>query len=61
MEKVIKILMERDGLKRHEAIEFIHEAQDAMESCGYDSYQCEEIMRDYLGLEMDYLFDLIPY
>lgn len=61
MERVVEILMEREGLQRHDAIDLINEARDAMEDCNYEPYQCEEILADYLGLEPDYMFDIIGY
>lgn len=61
MNRIIKILMERDGLTYEEAAsefdyaqELIHEA---IANCEDD--QIEEIMAEELGLEMDYIFDIM--
>lgn len=56
MEKIIKILMERDEMTRQEAIRLIKETQEEiMESPD----EAEDIMLDNLGLEMDYIFDIM--
>ena len=51
--KVERILMNRDGLTLEEAREQITECREALESG--DSYAIE----DYLGLEDDYIFDIL--
>lgn len=48
-----RILMERDGLTAEEAKEQIDEAREALMNGDF------EAMADYLGLEDDYIFDLI--
>lgn len=57
MDKIINILMKRDGITREEALELIDEVKDMMEECNYDPDECEEIFMSELGLEIDY----IPY
>lgn len=57
MEKVIRILMERDDLTREEAIALIDETREEM--LAGDPWEAEEIMMDMLGLEADYILDLI--
>lgn len=57
MNKVVKILVERDGITRREAEELVKETRDALSSC--DPWEAEEIISDYLGLELDYLFDIL--
>lgn len=57
MDKIINILMKRDGITREEALELIGEVKDMMEECNYDPDECEEIFMSELGLEIDY----IPY
>ena len=56
MEKVIKILMERDEMSREEAKELIEETYEAIMA---DPDSAEETMMDMLGLEMDYIFDIM--
>ena len=53
MTKVEKILMERDGLTLEEAREQIEDCVEALENGDY--YAIE----DYLGLEDDYIFDIL--
>ena len=48
-----KILMERDGLTKEEARELMNECIEAFLN-GDD-----EAIQDYLGLEDDYIFDLL--
>lgn len=57
--RVVRILMERDELMLAEAIELVEEAQAEMYECNYDPEECEGILADTLGLELDYLFDLL--
>lgn len=59
MEEIIEILMKRDNNTREEAKLRIDEVKDLMESCSYDTDECEMIMRELLGLEMDYIDYLI--
>lgn len=54
MEKVIKILMRRDGILRTEAVDLIDEAREVMLTEGTD-----DAMMDILGLEPDYLMDIL--
>lgn len=56
MEKVIKILMDRDDLTREEAIELIDECREQMIEEGSD-----EAIQDVLGLEPDYIMDILGY
>ena len=55
MERIIEILMRRDGMTRDEAIELIEETKEEILA---DSDNGCEIIEDMLGLEPDYLFDL---
>lgn len=59
MEKVIKILMERDGLSKTEAKALVLEVREMIYQCGGSIVEAEEIMLEELGLEMDYLFDIL--
>ena len=51
--KVIDILMKRDGMSLEEAKLAIEECREAL--LGGDEYAIE----DYLGLEDDYIFDIL--
>ena len=55
--EVIRILMERDGLTREEARESLDEVRDILADA--DPWEAEDIIADELGLEMDYIFDII--
>ena len=55
---VIKILMQRDELTRQEAEEAIEEVKELMIENPDDA---AEILMDELGLEMDYLFDILDF
>lgn len=61
MNRVVRILMERDDMTRSEAEERVAEVQELLEDAvNAGSYnQAEDILADELGLEMDYIFDLI--
>lgn len=57
-EKVIKILMDRDNIDREEAKALINETIDEMIQYPMEA---DEIIMNYLGLEPDYIEDLIGY
>ena len=59
MNRVTKILMERDNLTREEAEELIANVREQMCDCNYDPIECEDILADELGLELDYLFEIL--
>ncbi|MCC8110289.1 MAG: hypothetical protein LIO74_01245 [Ruminococcus sp.] len=59
MNRIVKILMECDDLTRAEAEELVEETRQMMSDCEYDPIECEEIMYSELGLELDYIFDLL--
>ena len=61
-DRIIAILMERDELTEEEAREQVEDAAqsitDIMENGG--SYEeAEDVLLEDLGLEMDYIFDLL--
>lgn len=58
MNKIVKILMERDGLTQQEAIDLANETKQMMEECN-DPEESEEIFMENLGLEPDYIIDLL--
>ena len=60
-ERIIKILMKRDGDTREEAEARIADCQSELEGCFYGT-NCmspDEVIENELGLEPDYIFDLI--
>jgi hypothetical protein len=52
---ILAVLMERDGLSRDEAQEWIDDVREAV-TAGADP---EELLHYEFGLEPDYIFDLI--
>ena len=56
MEKIVDILMKRDGLTKKEAIELMEETKQEMMN---NMDEAEDIFMEYLGLEMDYIFDFL--
>ena len=61
MEEVITILMRRDGISREEAIEAIEDCRDQINYfCARGDYSAaEDSIAEELGLEPDYLFDIL--
>ena len=59
--KIVNILMRRDDLTEEEAIETVKDCLDevnaAIEMGDFD--EVEDIVADYLGLEPDYIVDLL--
>ena len=53
MSKDVEILMRRDDLTREEAEDLVQECREALEAG--DEYATEDI----LGLEPDYIFDIL--
>lgn len=58
-ERVAAILCRRDNCTFAEAEERISATVEEMEACGYDPMECEGIMMNNLGLEMDYITDIL--
>ena len=56
MNRVIDILMKRDGIEYEEARSLVKETKDEIISNPIDA---NEIIKDYLGLEPDYLEDIL--
>ena len=52
MNKIVEILMDRDGITEEDARALIEETRDEI-MCNPESV--DEIIQDYLGLEPDYL------
>lgn len=58
MNRVVKILMERDELTEQEAIDLVNECREEILTSG-NIWEAEDIIADYLGLELDYIMDII--
>jgi len=61
MNKVVEILMRRDGITQNEAENLVDECREEMEQAiAYGRYfEAEDILASYLGLEPDYVFDIL--
>lgn len=59
MKNIISILMKRDGDTYEEAKGRVLDVVDMMGDCDYDPVECEDIFINFLGLEIDYLPDLL--
>ena len=57
--RVANILCNRDGCDVDEAKDRIATALYLMSEANYDPDECEAIMAEELGLEMDYILDLL--
>lgn len=57
MNKVVEILMKRDGMTKAEAEKLIDETRE--ELLAADPFEAEDIIADYLGLEPDYIMDIL--
>ena len=56
MNRVIDIIMKRDGIEYEDARSLVKETKDEIISNPIDA---NEIIKDYLGLEPDYLEDIL--
>ncbi len=59
MNKIVQILMNRDDLTEQEATELLDECREALADCNYDPEESIDIIQDYLGLEPDYVLDIL--
>ena len=59
MNNVVAILMKRDRMSRAEAVALVTEVRAMIEDADGDYDEAEQIMIDELGLEMDYIFDIL--
>ena len=57
MNEIVELLMKRDGISRNEAELIVDECAEAIDECARkgDYFGAEDAIRDYLGLEPDYL------
>ena len=58
MNKVVKILMQRDGISEEEARALIKETRDEIMMLD-NPLEADNVLMEYLGLEPDYLFDIL--
>lgn len=55
----IKILMDRDNITFEEAKQLVVECRNALLDENENLIWADEIIMDYLGLEPDYLYDIL--
>ena len=60
MKEVIKILMERDGISEEEARALVKETRDEIMMLD-NPLEADDVLLDYLGLESDYLEDVLNF
>ena len=53
--RLVSILMRRDGMERDDAEDLLQDARAAVE----DGEDPEDVLADWFGLEPDYVFDLL--
>lgn len=61
MNEIVEILMRRDGISRLEAENLVEECREEMEYAVMRGkyLEAEDIIASYLGLEPDYIFDIL--
>ena len=63
MNRVVEILMKRDHISKSEAEALVEQTREEIEECCaqgmYDA--AEEAIYENLGLELDYVFDIMGY
>ena len=60
MNKIVKILMERDGIDEEEARSLIKETRDEIMMLD-NPLEADTVLMEYLGLEPDYMFDVLNF
>lgn len=60
MNKVVEILMERDDMSQEHAERLVKETRDEIMMLD-NPLDADEVIEDYLGLEPDYLFDVLNF
>ena len=59
MNRIIEVLCHRDGISVKEAAARVKSVQEQLADANYDYDEVEDIMANELGLEMDYVMDLL--
>ena len=57
MDSVVEILIRRDGLTKSEAQDLVRETRELLLTS--DPWEADQIMADQLGLEPDYIMEVI--
>lgn len=61
MDEIVKILIDRDGMTKEEAVELIRDVRQMFEECEYDPVECEEIFYEEIGLEPEYMLAMLGF
>ena len=59
MNRIVEILCRRDGITVEEATRLVNETKEMIADIGFNYDEAEQIMQANLGLEMDYICDLL--
>lgn len=59
MNRIVEILCRRDGINVKEAAARVKDVQEQLAAVNYDYDEVEDILMSELGLEMDFIYDLI--
>ncbi len=59
MDRIVNILMQRDGYSEEEAIELIEETREEIMESQDDMIRWEEILWSNLNLEPDFIFEFL--
>lgn len=60
MNKVVEILMSRDGMPQDHAERLVQETRDEIMMLD-NPLEADDVLMDYLGLESDYLEDVLNF
>jgi hypothetical protein len=60
MNKIVKILMDRDGMPQEHAERLVRETRDEIMMLD-NPLEADDVLMDYLGLESDYLEDVLNF
>ena len=60
MNKIVKILIQRDGISEEEARALIKETRDEIMMLD-NPLEADNVLMEYLGLEPDYMFDILNF
>ena len=60
MNKVVEILMERDGMPQEHAERLVRETRDEIMMLD-NPLEADDVLMDYLGLDPDYLEDVLNF
>jgi hypothetical protein len=59
MSTIVDILVKRDGISRKEAEAVVEDIRERILNGEIDAFDIDDVMMDELGLEPDYILDLI--